>query len=656
MKKILKYFSVFTVFIALSGKISAEITKVEIKNREIYKNGKVFGDKGTYERLTGVAYGEVDPKNNHNKIIQDLKHAPVNKRGRVEYQSDIIILRPVDSTKANGLLFLSLPNRGNAFPVDDYLLTRGYTVVWCAWQGDVLPGANRVTMKVPVAYDNGKSITGKHRTEYQVRRESATLPLGFGYFNGDSHHSYHSATANNNGAVLTVRTHEADPKEVIPNDQWAFSDCSKAEFPGVSATDKISLKGGFKPGKLYELIYTAKDPLVLGMGFASIRDFVSYMKSDYTNTKIKAAVMQGISQCGLFVRTFIHLGFNADVKNKIVFEGVNTHIGPRRVALNIRFGRPGGGGGQRNDHTFPSFEAPFTWDVTTDPVSGIKGGLLERAQKSGTVPKIIQTFSSSEYWQLRASLRTTDPLGKKDLIIPENVRTYHFAGTQHTPSSFPDPVSGFNGNYNNYQPQMRAILLALERWVLEGKTPPQSKYPRISDGSLVLPEKESIGWPDIPGVKYNGMVNKGYLLDFGPQYNAADVTGILSEPPVENREKGYPVLVPKVNSDGNEIGGIHNVAMRVPLGTYTGWSLEGPKFGDGDLNGLNGMFIPFAKTKEERLKSRDPRLSLEERYISQENYVNLVKRAVNDLIQEGFLLEEDGKAAIEDAIKNKILP
>lgn len=259
----------------------ARIVKLVITRTEPYAEGKSLGTVGTYERVFGQAYGEVDPKLPQNFIIQDLQLAPKNGRGMVEYVSDFIMLRPTDMSKSNGLLFLSLPNRGNAFPADTVLLRRGYIYLWCAWQGDVLPsesspGNKRLTMMVPVATENGREITGKLRTEYQVVTPTKTLNLSSGAFTGMTHHSYETVTHDNTGLVLTKRVHEADERLPIPNSDWAFSDCNTVLFPGTPSTTKISLKDGFDPNFIYELVYTAKNPLVLGLGFASIRDITSF--------------------------------------------------------------------------------------------------------------------------------------------------------------------------------------------------------------------------------------------------------------------------------------------------------------------------------------------------------------------------------------------
>ncbi|MGB8492077.1 MAG: alpha/beta hydrolase domain-containing protein, partial [Bacteroidales bacterium] len=609
--------------------------------------------------------------NSLNSIIQDIKLAPMIDNGRVEYVSDFVIVRPADMTKSNGLLFLSLPNRGNAIPPDTVLLGRGYIYFWCAWQGDVLPGGNRLTMKVPYAGDNGNEITGLLRTEYQVSIATTTLTLGSGFFTGNSHKSYETTNVDNSSFTLTRRIHEADPREPIPNTEWAFADCSRFRFPGTPSSVRISLKDDFQPNYIYELIYIAKNPLILGLGFAAIRDFTSFLRNDLkddagypnplsgndlTKNPVRAAIMQGVSQCSNFARTYLCLGFNQDENGRRVFDGVDAHIGTRRISLNVRFGRPGGGGLQHEDHLFPGNDPPFSWDSRTDPVSGITGGILEKCIETGTCPKIMQTLSSSEYWQLRASLTTTDSYGKADIDIPENVRIYLFSGTQHTPSGGADQMSGFAMNPNSYDPYLRALLVALEKWVLEGKEPPTSCYPRIDAATLAAPDRESIGWPDIPDIPFNGKVNELPLLDYGPQYDFRNVTGILQqEPPKQKSDQMYRTLVPRVDKDGNEVGGIRGINIRVPLGTYTGWALRREGYGKGDLSSLNGMFIPFRNTRKERNESGDPRLSLRERYTTHEKYVEAVKEAAAELVSEGFLLQEDANAEIKKAENSNVL-
>ena len=667
-----KNYRVFCCFLFcfLSFASQARIVKIEVTKTELYNDGKIFGAAGQYEKVYGLAYGEVNPADSLNSIIQDIGLAPKNERSMVEYVSEFILLQPKEMSRSNGLLFLSLPNRGNVFPADTVFLNRGYVYLWCAWQGDVLAGSNRLTMKVPVATNNGKEITGRIRTEYQVTTPTKTLNLSSGLFTGMTHQSYETVTLDNTGLTLTKRVHEADRPISISNNDWAFADCTAVPFPGKQSTTKISLKEGFDPNFIYELVYVAKNPLVLGLGFAAIRDITSFLRNEPKDEAgnpgpllineqpllpVKAAIIQGVSQCSNFTRTFLQLGFNEDEQHRKVFDGVNAHIGTRRISLNIRFGRPGGGGTQREDHLFPGNEPPHTWDKRFDPVSGITGGILEKCIATNTCPLIMQTLSSTEYRQSRASLTTTDPYGKKDLPIPSNVRIYLFSGTQHGPFQAIDQLSGFMTDGNPYLQAHRALLVALEQWVLNGKEPPTSVYPTIASKTLVAPGKKSIGWSDIPGVPYTDLVNNRPLVDFGHDYNMNFVGGIVREHPKVLSKKRYTVLVPKVDKDDNELGGISNVNIRVPLGTYTGWSIRKRGYGEGDLASLNGMFIPFKSTKEERLAAGDPRLSLEERYKDHDGYVNAVKKACVDLVKEGFMLQEDADQTIVAAEKNDVL-
>lgn len=665
----------FLSFLLLACNAQARIVKLVITKTEPYQNGRVFGAAGTYERVFGRAYGEVDPTTAQNRIIQDLQLAPKNARGRVEYVSEFVLLRPVDSGKSNGLLFLSLPNRGNVFGADSTLLKRGYVYLWCAWQGDVLPGEGyagpRVTMQVPVATDNGREITGQLRQEYQVNSPTKTLPLSSGAFTNNTHHVYETVSLDNTGLALTRRMHEADPRESVPNSDWAFSDCTNAPFPGKPSTIHISLRDGFDPNYIYELVYTAKNPLVLGLGFAAIRDMASFLRHQTTdeagnrnpvlapNTNtipIRASILQGVSQCSNFCRTFLQLGFNQDEDGGRVFDGINAHIGTRRISLNVRFGRPGGGGMQREDHLFAANEPPFTWSIEREPVSGLTGGMMQACGPLGNCPKIMQTVGSTEYWQSRVSLTTANGRGKKDLTIPDNVRVYFLTGTQHSPMSVLDPLSGFMTNPNPMTPTHRALLIHLEQWVLMGKEPPASQHPTIRSKTLVRPDQKSTGWPTIPGVPYSGLLNSVPLLDHGPSYDPLYMTGVLTiTPPNVVKEHPYRVLVPKVDADGNEVSGIRSVSIRVPLGTHTGWALRRAGYGEGDLASLNGMFIPFRKTKTERLAANDPRPSLEERYGTHENYMNAVRQAADDLVREGFLLPDDAAWEVSRAEKNTVL-
>lgn len=650
MKRIVSFlfFFCFTV-----SAIQAKIVRIVIDKTEPYANGRSFGAAGQYQRLTGRAFGEVNPADIHNSIIQDIALAPRNARGMVEYEMEFILLQPLHLSKSNGLLFYNVPNRGNAFPADTTLLKRDYIYLWGGWQGDIY-GDNKLKIKVPVATENGKEITGRLHAELIVSDNTPTQNLSGGAFSAQFHQSYETVSLDNTTATLTRRIHAADEPMLVPHSDWAFADCTRQPFPGVPSTRQISVKGGFDPNYIYELNYTAKNPLVLGLGFAATRDIVSFFRhasqpDNLLANHTKAAIAVGVSQCGNFLRSFLHLGFNMDEDNKPVFQGLNVHIGARRITLNSRFGRPGGGGMQHEEILFPGNEAPFTWSNTLDPLSGIEGGLLDACAKQGFMPKIMHTLSSTEYWQSRMSLKTTDVYGTKDLDIPDNVRIFLFSGTQHTPafSANINKLTGFPSNPNSYLDAWRALQIALEQWVLDGRKPPESIYPTIKGKTLA--RGIDIGWQPMANVAFRGLVSELQVRDFGPQFDEKMMTGIADESPVINKDKRYTVLVPKVDADNNELGGLSTLTLKVPLGTYTGWSLRKAGYGEGDLAVLEGMYIPFAKTKAERLVNGDARLSLEERYGTQENYVKKVKKAAKKMIKQRLLLPEDAEREIRKA-------
>jgi len=672
----------FTVALALTS-AEARITKIVINRFESPTfGGASFGNAGKYEKIVGRAYGEVDPRDPLNAIITDIDKAPRNVRGYVEYDTDFCILKPMFTNQGNGLLFYNVLNRGNKGGFnqlnlgvvggndpttggDGFALKRGYTFLWSGWQADVLLGDNRMTFKAPVATNGGVEITGRIRTEYIVGASTNTLNLSSSFSTGLTHDSYETVSLDNSTATLTRRVREADPRIPIPNSDWAFADCSNVPFPGVPNTKKISLKGGFDPNFIYELLYTAKNPTVLGLGFAATRDvasFFRYSAHDDFGTfnplagSIRAAIMQGISQSGCFIRGFIDLGFNQDEAGRIVFEGMNPHIATRRGPLNIRFGQPGRATGQHEDHLYPGFESPFTWMPLCDPVAQETGWLLERCYKTGTCPKIIHTVSSTEYWDMRMSLTTTDALAQRDVAIPDHIRIYLMSSAQHAPVA--KPALGICQQLSNpapYYETIRALLVALERWVLEGVKPPPSQIPTLRDKTLARPDKASTGWPDIPGVKYTGVVSELTVNDYGPEFQPTNESGIVKEPPAEQTARKYTVLVPRVDANGNDVAGIRSTTIQAPLGTYTGWNLRRPGYAEDEMCGISGSYIPFRRTRAERLAVGDPRLSLEERYGDHSGFVAAVKRAADDLVAKGFLLPDDAVRLVNQAEARDVL-
>ena len=648
----------------------ARITRIDITRTEPAFGGANFGEVGPYEYLIGTAHGEVDPADRHNSIIQDITLAPRNARGGVEYSMDVIILKPLDMARGNFTLLYDVVNRGHmvapsmfnlgatggnapAAAGDGFLERQGFSVVWSGWQGDLLPGAIRLTAPVAHAPDGG-SITGRVRKEFELFAPASTLGLGDTVLgHATAYESVGTGTADD---VMTIQLRHGDPPAVVPREDWALADCARQPFPGVPSTRHFCLKGGFDTDHIYQLIYTAKDPTVLGLGLAATRDLVAFLRGAEKDDgghpnplahTIRWTLAHGTSQSGRYLRSFLHLGFNQDESGGRVFDGMNVHVASARNGLNQRFGQPGTDSLEHEDHLAPMQDAPFTWGVRHDPIASITDGIFARCQATQTCPEIFQTVSSNEYWNQRMSLDTTDG-ANADVALPANVHLYHFASTQHG-IGLNATLCRYPGNPNSYVFGLRSLLLHLRELVAHGTAPPESRYPRIADGTLVMPDQASTGFPDIPGVTYSGLMNNLPIEYRGPRFDAGLESGILDEPPVAEGPPPYVVRVPKVDRDGNEIDGIRSVTLEVPLGTYTGWNLRKAGYAEGELCYLAGSFFPFARTRAEREAAHDPRPSLEERYGSHDGYVAAVQKAAAEQVSEGFLLPEDADRLVAQA-------
>jgi hypothetical protein len=696
------------VLMALAPAASqARILRLEITQTAPAWGGRNFGEIGGYERVIGKAYGEIDPQSPSNSMIQDIVLAPKNGRGMVEYSTDIDILRPADRTKSNGVLFFNIINRGNKGGLalintdipggpanignmnavteagDGFMQQQGYTVVWFGWQPDVVGGNSRMTMQVPVAKNpDGSEITGTVRNELTVLRPATTLPLQSGWFTAGSK-PYPTVSTDNKTALadgfvptLSVRVRENEPRTVIPNTEWSFGSCEADKAPAANDW-QICYPAGFRPGRLYELTYRAKDPLVLGLGFAAARDLGAFLKASEKDDSGAAnpayvpgakAIVMGSSQSGRFIRTLIHLGFNRDEAGKIVFEGALPHIGGGLMPLNVRFGQPGRATTNTTDHLFPGAEFPFAYARVTDPLTGRTQGILDRCTATGTCPKIVHAATALEMWELRQSLGFTDPLGTRDLDEPANVRSYIMASTQHAPAVLPLPAKEPFGacqqqpNPNPHNWTMRALLTHLAAWVKDGAEPPPSSRPTIAAGNLVAPDQ--VRFPRIPANAYGGVTRPAvkfvadndplHVQDYGKDYNAADASGVLSGDPPKLSTARYGTLVAQVDADGNDLGGIRNVFAAVPIGTYTGWNYFNKEFFEDGFCTLSGSFIPFAPTKQERLATADPRLSIEERYPTKEAYVAAFRKAADDLVAQRFLLPDDATRLVAEAERDGV--
>ena len=635
----------------LAGALSAGVVRVEIQSRTDVLGGRSFGLAGPYEKLIGKVYFAVDPSNPINRIITDVEKAPRNAEGKVEFSSDLYVLKPKRADHGNGAALYEVSNRGRKGMLgmfnrargsgsldpsaesdvgDGFLMRQGYTLVWLGWQWDPpqLPGLMRLyTPKVP-------DIKGLVRAEFEPTRKITSHNLS-----DRDHVPYLVTDPNDPKATLTVRDRVESPRRTIPRGEWKFS----------PDRGHVEMAAGFEPHKIYEVVYTSEDPVVVGLGPAAVRDFLSYLKSDPADSSIRGirrAYGFGTSQSGRFLRTFLYYGFNQDEAGRQVFDGVIAHVaGAGRGSFNHRFAQP-----SRDAHPFmnifyPTDIFPFTDVDQTDPETGAIDGLLARARKTNTVPKIFYTNSSYEYWGRAASLIHTTVDGRADAPIPDNTRIYLFAGGQHGPGPFP-PTRSIGqqvNNPNDYRWGMRALLVAMDRWVVDGTAPPPSSYPQVAKDTLVTPE--ALQFPKIPGVNFSTRIHKAYRADYGPQWKSGIVT---LEPPKIG--KAFPMLVSQVDRDGNETGGLKMPEVAVPLATYTGWNLFNEKSGPTEeISSMAGSYLPFSRTRTERERTRDPRLSIEERYHSREQYLGLVSEAALKLIEQGYLLDRDLPAILRQA-------
>jgi len=656
-----------------------------------------YGSVGAYEKVSGSIAGEVDPKDTKNAVIQDLQLAPVNARGMVEYSAEFVMLKPKDMSKASGVLRYDAPNRGNiltmvnptATPSDAVYLERGYVLLYSAWQGDVpKSSAARLTLTVPVAKNpDGSSITGTYRSELIPAAATPVMSLPGGVFNGTMI-PYAPASLDNTlpGYSLTRRINDTDARVAIPPSDWKFANCDAAAnpFPGTADGANICLKGGFDPKYLYELVYVAKDPKVMGVGLAALRDTVSFFRSKAADSagtanplagRITQTIGQGTSQSGNAMKTFLHLGFNQALDGSKVFDGLYAHVAARQTNINTRFAVPGGGGAIRTDHTAFGQTAPRALDKDyVDPITGRKGGVMTRCAATDTCPKFFLGLSGTEFWQLQGSPVLTDAYGFSDLAQPANARIYYYASTQHggnggTASILYAPTNSVypRGTVAHHTDTFRALFIALEDWVVHDIAPPASQVPSIAAGTLVRPDQlvypqiKGLTWPvsgvatAIPDFSYRGWFNGYKVLDYGPQYVPQDESGIATQlPPLVGAD--YAIMVPNVDaSTGLTTSGIRGVEVQAPLGTSIEFNYVATP-GIVDLTSLTGSYFPFHTTEAARLAAGDTRPSLESLYGNQAGYVSAVTTAANGLVAQRFLLQRDADLRIQQAASAAVLP
>src|SRR5919202_5368239 len=607
---------------------------LEIKSITDVFGGASFGTAGPYEYIAAVAHGRLDPGDAANARIVDLDKAP-RTNGLVEYQTDVGILRPKDPSLARRVLFYDVVNRGNKIALTTYfnegttnltsaedagnafLMRQGYTVVWSGWQGDIAMSGDgsRIGADFPVATNaDGSPIMGPSREEIVFDDTTSTsMQL-----------SWPTAARDQSNGSLRVKEHQTDEWTDLPSSSWTWLDDKSIHIDRPADIDA---------GAIYEFTYTARDPKVMGIGFAAVRDLVSSLKRDGS---FDVSIMEGISQSGRFVRDFLWQGFNADPGGGRVFDAAIPLIaGSRKTWTNFRFAQPGRWSKQHEDHLQIGDQFPFTYAVTTDPVSGATDGILARCSATNTCPKVMHLDGGGEFWLARASLIVADGAGNP-VALPDNVRAYFMTGTPHgyALTGQPAPVAACKNLSNIVYVGFttRALTPALVDWVLNGTPPPPSTYPSLSDGTLVDPgSAAAVGFPDLSpiGVAYTGVFNFLNLTDYSVVPPRVDVS------------KPYRVLVPNSDADGNDLPGVRSPDLTVPLGTSLSWNPRAAGYAEGDQCVSQGSFVPFALTEADRLQRGDPRQSLQERYPTRADYVAKVRAAALGLQQQGFMLQDD---------------
>ncbi len=646
---------------------SAEIVRLEITERAPFAGGHAFENTGPYERISGRLIVALDPEAEANARVHDLKHAPRNAQGKVEFWTDFFLLKPVDARRGNGRLLYDVHNRGNKLALwtfnggersndprtldhagNGFLMRHGYSVLWTGWNAEVQDdGTHRLLLDAPIATgSDGQPITGRLHVEICVTEK--TFSRAFGWSPWGIPKIFPAADLDHHQATLTMRPLRSEPAVEVPHDQWSFARLENGQ-PVPDATH-LHLKDGFQPGWLYDLVYTARDPRVAGAGLAALRDAIAFFRHEAADSAgtpnplagvVEKACLFGISQSGRLSVAFIHEGFNADLAGRPVFDTALIHVaGAGRGHFTARFRNATDAGTHHEANWCGSESFPFSPAVLTDPETGERGSVLDRAQAAGVVPKMIYVQSSTEYWARAASLVHTDVEGKTDVELPDNVRVFHVAGSQHLGGG--EPTKGEAQQPHNplddRGPVLRALLVALDRWTTTGAPPPDSRHPRLADGTLIGIETFNAQFPALPSVNRPQGYYQPVRLDFGPRLESEGIADTIPPQP----GKPWRTLVPAVNTDGNETCGIVLPDIAVPLGTHAGWNLRAPEFGpETMLTKFDGQFLAFTRTKQEREAAGDPRPSIQERYPTRDVYLSRITQAALDLQAQDLLLPED---------------
>jgi len=650
---------------------TGEVLRVEVESRTPVLDGASFGAYGSYELIRGRIYFAFDPADPANDAIVDLDRAPRDSLGRVQAWTTFAVLQPTNDEKRRGLALVEVSNRGGTFSMayfnratadlaaddpdafgDGLLMREGLTVIWIGWQWDVPRGEDRLRLRVPTArHDDGEPIFGRVRSDWVVEEATDVLALGH-----RDHFAYRAADFDHPDNVLTVRDGRTAPRRVVPRDDWRFA---RRDSTGAVVPDSthIFLDGGFDAGKIYECVYRSKNPRVVGLGLAAIRDVISYAKYDPdTLFPVDRGIAVGVSQTGRFLRHFLYQGFNTDEAGRRAYDGIVSYTaGAGRGSFNHRFAQPSRDAHRYSAFFYPTDLFPFTSRTQFDGDLWRSDGLLNR-QREEHRPKTFQINTGYEYWGRGASLIHTTPDGTQDVAPADTERIYHIASAQHFPWRFPPPEENrlrgsaadeadlYRGNPLDQSTVYRALLIQMVAWVDRGTEPPPSTIPRRVDGTLA--PIDSVDFPGIPGVAFPDVIHHAYRTDYGPRWKTG---GIVDRQPPKIGDP-YPSLVSRVDSIGNERAGIETVGVRVPLATYMPWNLRIGLPGQTDeLTDFYGSFAPLPRTDSARAATGDPRPSIESLYPSRDAYRSRVRTAADRLIERGFLLTDDRERVLQRA-------
>ncbi|MFL5510024.1 MAG: alpha/beta hydrolase domain-containing protein [Gemmatimonadaceae bacterium] len=637
----------------------ARVVRVEILSRADITG--TFAGK-TYERLTGRVYFAFDPRNPNNKQIVDLALAPRNANGEVEAVSEFVMLRPKDAASSADLAVIDIVNRGgittyvfnlgrnprasplsSEFYGDALLMDRGATIVALAWQWDVPPGDNALHFTAPAVGSASRPVTGLVRSDITIDSPVKEIPLGHSLAGAIG---YPVADPKDQVNVLTVRDTPTGARTTIPHSEWQFA---RSEGGKVVPDPRwVYMPKGFTPGKIYEVVYRAKDPLVVGTGLAAIRDMMSYLKYDKSAVAhVRYGIGYGVSQTGRLIRHYLYQDFNADEHGRAVFDGFFAHTaGAGRGSFNHRFAQPSRDAQPYSTFFYPTDVFPFTSVRTTDPVTGRTAGLRDDLRSSRDT-KVFYVDGGHEYWGRAASLTHTTPDGAHDVGFLPTERRYVISSAQHSsPSGWPLPdtatitgTTAMRGDPLDQRLALRSLMSSLIEWVTLNKEPAPSTYPTLAGHNLVTPAR--LQFPKIPNLPVARIPNQPYRMELGARWNQ----GIIDrEPPVLGA--AYPVLVSRVDSLGNELGGIRSIEILAPLATYYPWQLRsGMAAGTDRLVSFRGTFIPLPKTEAGRRASGDSRPSVEALYGDKARFMERVDDGIRSLIARRFLLPQDSTAA-----------